>query len=85
MILTALLSSTLAATPAGAPHHPETTPTKSVESAADPNPLKALDTWLKLYRKGRIDYRSAEPLGKKSIALKYKAVSYTHLTLPTIE
>ena len=83
MILTALLTASLAATPTGAPHHPKTTPTKSVESAADPNPLKALDTWLKLYRKGRIDYRSAEPLGKKSIALKYKVRKANDLGNPT--
>ena len=83
MILTALLTATLAATPAGAPHHLETTPAKSAASAADPNPLKALDTWLKLYRRGKIDYRSAEPLGKQSIALKYKVRKANDLGNPT--
>ena len=53
------------------------------EAKADPNPLKALDTWLKLYRKGKIDYRSPEPLGKKSIALKYKVRKPNDLGNPT--
>lgn len=35
-------------------------------------PLKALDAWLKLYRKGKIDYRSKRDIGKKSLAIKYK-------------
>ena len=46
-------------------------------------PLKALDAWLKLYRKGKIDYRSEEPLGKKSIALKYKVRAPNDLGNPT--
>ena len=50
---------------------------------AEPQPLKALDSWLKLYRKGKIDYRSPEPLGKKSIALKYKVRKANDLGNPT--
>ncbi len=46
-------------------------------------PQKALDAWLKLYRKGKIDYRSEEPLGKKSIALKYKVRAPNDLGNPT--
>lgn len=46
-------------------------------------PLKALDAWLKLYRRGKVDYRSSEPLGKKSIALKYKVRRPNDLGNPT--
>ena len=47
------------------------------------NPLKALEAWLKLYHKGKIDYRSAEPLGKKSVALKHKVRKPNDLGNPT--
>lgn len=35
-------------------------------------PLKALDAWMKLYRKGKIDYRDRRSIGKRSIAGKFK-------------
>src|SRR5690606_7113552 len=38
----------------------------------DAKPLKALDAWMKLYRKGKIDYRDKSDIGKDSIAVKYK-------------
>ena len=38
---------------------------------------------MKLYRKGKVDYRSPEPLGKKSVALKYKVRAKNDLGNPT--
>ena len=35
-------------------------------------PLKALNAWMKLYRKGKIDYRDQQNIGKHSIAGKFK-------------
>ena len=37
----------------------------------DGKPLKALDAWMKLYRKGKIDLRGKRGPGKHSLALKY--------------
>ncbi|MEC7726870.1 MAG: hypothetical protein VYD05_15215, partial [Planctomycetota bacterium] len=65
-MLATILSITLSgAGPAAAGPAADAAP---VAVKAEPNPLKALDAWLKLYRKGKIDYRSPAPLGKKSIA-----------------
>ncbi|MFK7738742.1 MAG: HEAT repeat domain-containing protein [Planctomycetota bacterium] len=38
----------------------------------DPKPLKALSAWMKLYRRGKIDFRSKEAVTKDSVAVKYK-------------
>jgi len=50
----------------------------AIESAANPSqkpdgkPLKALSQWLKLYKKGKIDYRSKQYIGKKAFSRKNK-------------
>lgn len=41
----------------------------------DGRPIKALAAWLKLYRKGKIDFRSDLNIGKKSLAMKFKVRS----------
>ncbi|MEC8651929.1 MAG: HEAT repeat domain-containing protein [Planctomycetota bacterium] len=80
-MLATILSITLSgAGPAAAGPGADAAP---VAVKAEPNPLKALDAWLKLYRKGKIDYRSPAPLGKKSIALKYKVRKPNDLGNPT--
>jgi len=38
-------------------------------------PIKALKAWLKLYHKGKIDFRSDQLIGKKSLSRKYKVQS----------
>ncbi len=43
----------------------------SAPALGDPRPFKALDAWLKLYRRGKVDVRSEDPLGKRSVAQKY--------------
>lgn len=58
-------------------------PPAAAQQGSAARPLKALDAWLKLYRKGKIDFRSVEPLGKKSIALKYKVRKPNDLGNPT--
>ena len=83
MLLTALFTVALSFASAGALTHSEHARATWVKTAAEPNPLKALDSWLKLYRRGKIDYRSVEPLGKKSIALKYKVRKANDLGNPT--
>lgn len=51
-------------------------PTSSTSHAAAPQgregkPLHALDAWLKLYEKGKIDFRSKDNIAKDSLAAKY--------------
>ncbi|MFN3243287.1 MAG: HEAT repeat domain-containing protein [Planctomycetota bacterium] len=62
---------------------PATAPVVHHVQGSDARPLKALDAWMKLYRKGRIDFRSPQPLGKKSVALKYKVRDKNDLGNPT--
>ncbi|HEB53847.1 MAG TPA: hypothetical protein ENI87_11395, partial [bacterium] len=72
-MLTLILTAALGALGAlGAPT--ETAATAPVFTCQNPDnkALKALHAWLKLYRKGRIDYRSDEDNTKHSIAVKYK-------------
>lgn len=52
---------------------PEPTPTIDAPFGDD-KPLKALDAWLKLYRAGKIDFRSPQNIGKDSIAAKFGLV-----------
>ncbi len=53
---------------------PEPTPAATVRFG-DEKPLKALDAWLKLYRAGKIDFRSPENIGKDSIAARFGLVA----------
>ncbi len=67
-LLTASLLCTVAA-PEERPH--QAAVPRASAGLGDPRPYKALDAWLKLYRRGKIDVRSKEPLGKRSVAEKY--------------
>jgi hypothetical protein len=59
-------------------------PTNSVVvQSPDGKPLKALDAWMKLYRKGKIDYRDKSDITKDSVAVKYKVRSKSDLGNPT--
>ena len=49
----------------------------------DEQPLKALKAWMKLYRRGKIDYRSRQNIGKDSVALKYDIRDQAGLGFPT--
>ncbi|MEZ6037306.1 MAG: HEAT repeat domain-containing protein [Planctomycetota bacterium] len=44
----------------------------AVAQDPDAKPVKALVAWLKLYRKGKIDYRSKLDIGKDSLAAKFE-------------
>mgnify|MGYP003642582102 CR=1 FL=1 len=47
-------------------------------------PLKALDAWMKLYKKGKIDYRDKRMIGsKESVAVKYKVRTSSDVGNPT--
>lgn len=47
-------------------------------------PLKALDAWMKLYKRGKIDYRDKRNIGsKESIAVKYKVRTASDVGNPT--
>ncbi|MGK0205072.1 MAG: HEAT repeat protein, partial [Planctomycetota bacterium] len=62
-------------------HNPA--PTEVVEKPGG-KPLKALDAWMKLYKKGKIDYRSKRNIGsKESVAVKYKVRLASDLGNPT--
>lgn len=50
-------------------------PTAATFHFGDEKPLKALDAWLKLYRAGKIDFRSPENIGKDSIAARFGLVA----------
>lgn len=52
-------------------------------SANDDKPIKALDAWLKLYRAGKIDYRSKANISKDSIAIKFGVAPRSGLVDPT--
>ena len=67
-LLTASLLCAVAA-PVERPH--EAAVPRASAGLGDPRPFKALDAWLKLYRRGKIDVRSKEPLGKRSVAEQY--------------
>lgn len=43
-------------------------------------PIRALDAWLKLYRAGKIDFTSKDPITKDSLALKYGIAPKGELT-----
>jgi HEAT repeat protein len=45
--------------------------------------VRALDAWLKLYRAGKIDYRSQDAIGKDSIAVKFGVAPKNGLGHPT--
>jgi Mg-chelatase subunit ChlD len=45
--------------------------------------LKALETWLKLYRAGRIDFRSKNNIANESIAMKYGLTAKDAVGSPT--
>jgi len=49
----------------------------------DDKPLKALDAWLKLYRAGKIDYRSKDNIARDSVALKFGVTPKSGLGHPT--
>lgn len=50
----------------------------------DGKPLKALNAWMKLYKKGKIDYRDRRNIGSKdSIAVKYKVRTPNDVGNPT--
>ncbi|MCK5943806.1 MAG: HEAT repeat domain-containing protein [Planctomycetes bacterium] len=80
-LLLATLSVVVASIPTDAPTSPPIA--HVVHQDPESRPLKALDAWMKLYLKGKIDFRSPEPLGKKSPALKYKVRSKNDLGNPT--
>jgi hypothetical protein len=47
-------------------------------------PLKALTAWMKLYKKGKIDYREERNIGsKESVAVKYKVRTASDVGNPT--
>lgn len=54
------------------PFTPSAVESRGLVQKPQGQPLKALDAWLKLYRKGKINYRSKRDIGKKSLAVKYK-------------
>ena len=81
-MLAPLFAALLCAAPTPAEAPPIAPALASVQDP-DARPLKALDAWMKLYRKGKVDYRSPEPLGKKSVALKYKVRAKNDLGNPT--
>ena len=70
----------LCAAPDAAP--PPPTPGVTVQNP-DGKPLKALDAWMKLYHKGKIDYRDKQDISKESIAIKFKIRSDNDLGNPT--
>ncbi|MCA8979605.1 MAG: HEAT repeat domain-containing protein, partial [Planctomycetes bacterium] len=59
------------------------TPTAAATVRGDEQPFKALRAWLKLYEKGKIDYRSRENIGKHSIAAKFDIRDKLGLGFPT--
>jgi len=68
-------------TPSADSHDPA--PTANAQKA-DAKPLKALAAWMKLYRKGKIDYRDKNNISsKESIAVKYKVRTASDLGNPT--
>jgi hypothetical protein len=70
-MLAPLLAAILPCLPTGAATAAAAPLVRAQRVAADDKPLKALDAWLKLYRQGKIDYRSKTNIAKDSIALKF--------------
>jgi len=80
----ALLFATICGVATTPPADLPTTPVAAHEvQGSDAKPLKALDAWMKLYKKGKIDFRDPRPLGKKSLARKYKVRNKNDLGNPT--
>jgi len=68
-------------TPYSDSHDPA--PTAVVQSPGG-KPLKALTAWMKLYKKGKIDYRDQRNIGsKESVAVKYKVRTASDVGNPT--
>ncbi|MFT4842122.1 MAG: HEAT repeat protein [Planctomycetota bacterium] len=68
-------------TPYSESHDPATT---AAVHKPGGKPLKALDAWMKLYRRGKIDYRDKGNIGsKESIAVKYKVRTASDVGNPT--
>jgi len=59
------------------------TPSAPVGIVADDKPIKALEAWLKLYRAGKINYRSKDNISKDSIAIKYGIAPKSGLATPS--
>ncbi len=64
---------------------PAANPPSVVRSAVAPDPLKAIDAWLKLYRSGKIAYESKDNIAKHSIAMKFDLTGKAGLGVPTWE
>ena len=66
------------------PHPARAEPTAvAATTVGDDKPLKALDAWLKLYRAGKLDFRSREDIGKDSLAMKFGLAPKNGLGTPT--
>jgi HEAT repeat protein/Mg-chelatase subunit ChlD len=68
-----------------APHasHALTSTPSASATAIDDKAVRALDAWLKLYRSGKIDFLSKDPIGKDSIAIKFGVAPKNGLGHPT--
>lgn len=58
-------------------------PTPTVAASAEDRSIRALDAWLRLYRSGKIDFRSKADIGKDAFAVKFGVVPKTGLSAPT--
>ena len=82
-MLALLLATICSVCPTASTDSHDPAPTASVQKA-DGKPLKALAAWMKLYRKGKIDYRDKNNISsKESIAVKYKVRTASDLGNPT--
>ena len=64
---------------------PAANPPSVVRSAFAPDPLTAIDAWLKLYRSGKIAYESKDNIAKHSLAMKFDLTGKSGLGVPTWE
>ncbi len=62
---------------------PAATAAIAAQPIANEKPLRALDAWLRLYRAGKIDFRSDDNIGKDSIAVKFGIAPKSGLGHPT--
>jgi HEAT repeat protein len=82
-MLALLLATVCGVCPTPGPDSHDPAPTANVQNP-DSKPLKALTAWMKLYKKGKIDYRDKQNIGsKESIAVKFKVRTASDLGNPT--